>query len=187
MKLSKQRKAYVGVLGLGLAALIVDRGFLGSGATAPASASASVDNAQPVAITTASAVSIGRTGPGVTERLDAMRAQAAPDSAPDAFAVVSSWYESAAKPATNDPEKPADPKYHLTSVLTDKAGNPLFAVVNGLKIALSDEVQGIRLIDAGGTKGATPGFATIEVGGERIRLSMKEAFARAEPRGQTRK
>lgn len=187
MKLTKQRKAYVGVLGLGLAALVVDRGFLSNSVTSPPSAVASAAGTGPASNADQKSTDLSRNGPTVTERLDALRDQAAPATSPDAFATVQSWYESAAKPGDLTTEKTVSSEYRLSGVLTDKEGKPLFAIINGQKIAMSEEVKGIRLIDAGGAKGTTPGRATIEVNGEQIELRMKEAVTRGETRVQPRK
>lgn len=186
MKLSKQRKAYLGVLGLGLVALVVDRG-LGSSATSPSSASAG--DAVPARAPEAGDALIRSTagGPTVAERLDTLRDRATLGASPDAFARIPSWYESGDQPTPGTTENPSSTAYRLSSVFTDRDGKAAFAIVNGQTIALSEEVGGIRLIDAGGTKGTTPGFATIEVGGQRIELRTKEAATRGEVRVQPRK
>ena len=186
MKLSKQRKAYVGVLGLGLAALVVDRS-VGSSATSPSSAAAGVGMTIPTNESQELSARPTVGGQTVAERLEELRDRAAPESTPDAFARVQSWYESEREPAPAASEKPLSSVYRLSSVLTDRDGKALFAIVNGQKIALAEEVQGIRLVDAGGTKGGSPGFATIEVGGERIELRMKEAATRTDMKLQHRK
>jgi len=187
VKLTKQRKVYIGVLGLGLAAMAVDRGFLSSSVTSPTSASAGVDGTRLTASAGSTSSDRATNGPTVTERLEGLRDQAAPATSPDAFATVQSWYESAAKPGPLTPEKIVPNAYRLSSVLTDKEGKPLFAVVNGQKISLAEEINGIRLIGAGGAKGTIPGHATIEVNGEQIELYMKESVTRGEARVQPRK
>ncbi len=186
VKLSPQRKAYIGVLGLGLAALIVDRGFLSGSGTSPASAAAGLAPETVPGASLAQAPEAASTTT-VAERLDALRDRAAPASAPDAFAVVESWYESASKPGTAATGNASAVAYHLSSVLTDKQGKPLFAVVNGQKIALSQEVDGVKLIDASGAKGGDPASAVIEVGGELLTLRMKEPATRSQTLVQARK
>jgi hypothetical protein len=193
MKLSKSRIVLLAMLGLAVAAFLVDR--LVSGAAGPTKAAGSSEAAPTKAAgaaaagpASAAAAPVAKPAetaepsrtPSTTSVADRLKALASrmPNlkgaAARDALALPSSWVVTVKAP--DDPIPPAtDPTgrflqdHRLTAVLI--ADNGGLAIVNGKPIRAGEEIDGFRLIRL------APGFAVFQFGADGIEVKLPvEAF-----------
>lgn len=171
MKITRERKIYLGMLALGLAALSLDRVL--TDAPGPRSASASVasslsDAADVTAASPVTPVTVMPTAPAIqptagsqtprlAQRLAAFgREQGiAPQDAANAFVPSSQWLDEsrAAVAAQVNEAIPAGPSeaeqflhaHKLNGIIADKHGG--LAIVNGKPVALGQSVGGFRLTE----------------------------------------
>lgn len=180
MKLTKEQRVYVAVLGLAVGGFAIDRLFLSESLSGPAGASAA--EGQPIPDAAALVVDPQqRAQPGapadaasnIAERLDSLRDQAAqPDAMAAVLSIPPSWFETPTPPGTTapapTPEKPAptiQDKYKLTAVFAAKAGG--YATVNKQKLRLGQQIDDLVLIELRGRQ------AIFERGSEKIILEME--------------
>lgn len=147
MKLTRQRQFSIGVLGLGLAALAVDRLFLGprDGGPFPALAAQGAPEPAPT-VARASLAALGMIS--VADRLDAAREKG--DAPSDGFTPPEGWLpkepakKAAAAPAkTQEKEAPVD--LQLTAIFPD-AQRGAQAIINRTTVREGDEVEGWRVV-----------------------------------------
>lgn len=167
MKLSKQRRVWIGVLGLALGALFVDRVILGTGVASPRSASAS----GPTASTTPplSAASVPSPAGSIADRLETFRPRADPENAPDGFATIASWYREAAQTAAEQAAAPA--KFKLGGVWSEK-GVPVMAFINGKRCYIGDTIGDARLVAARTATGVSQAAVDLEIDGKTVTVEM---------------
>jgi len=162
MGLSKQQKTLIGVLGLGGAALFVDRALLGYADTGPARADAApIKTANMPPLQQTSAPETGgsnqdtpqRTLPyglSVADRLmsTALAQNFDPDQIDDAFTPRSPWVVSATATSPQVCQDQASEKFlrdhHLVAVLG--AGRSGLAVINGKTIRVGKSISGFTLV-----------------------------------------
>lgn len=177
---SRQRKLAVGLLGLALAALVVDRTVLspaGAEAAPPAAAApASTPAAAPAAPATTENSTPGNprkpAQPSVNERLD--RALSTPKwSTEELLGSLRPSPKWAADPGstgdTGDPSLAFDKKHQLKAVMgsRDKDENRV-ALVGGQPLRVGDTLDGMRLVSVGARS------AVFEAGSVRVVLSLPE-------------
>lgn len=154
MKLSKQRTVYVALLGLGLAALAVDKLML-----APASAEASPEPAPeaapaPQAAAPAPAPAPKSSGPFLASRV--VVAARGGSGGRDAFRAATDWVrpvEQQGAPASENPAAPGIAEFKakhslwmIGSAPKEKGGDPLpAAFVNGKALHVGDVIGGFEL------------------------------------------
>jgi hypothetical protein len=195
MKLSKSKLALLAMLGLAVAAFLVDRFVLGtagpskaagSNEAAPKTVGAAAAGPASAAPTPAAkpveAVETSRppAGPSVADRLKAL-ASRMPNlkgaAARDALALPASWVTTVKTP--DDPVPPAtDPagrflqEHRLTAVLI--ADNGGLAIINGKPIRVGEEIDGFRLLRL------APGYAVFQFGADGIEVKLPVEALRGE-------
>lgn len=151
VKLSKERRIYLGILGLGLAAVAIDRAFLNAG---PGQASASVSPLDPAlppptveAPKSSSLVSVAR-------RLDDFKLSPNSGHQSDAFVVPAAWQPAPPKPAEAAPQAakgPQMPENRVTGLIG--RGEAVAAVVNGNALRIGERSkEGVKLVRVVGNK-----------------------------------
>lgn len=171
MKITRERKIYLGMLALGLAALSLDRMF--SDAPGPRSASASVassfsDAADVTGVSPVAPVTVvpiapaiqtdsGLQTPRLAQRLAAFGQEhgIAPQDAANAFVPSAQWVDESRTAAAvqMDQAIPTGPSeaeqflhaHKLSGIMADKQGG--LAIVNGKPVALGQSVGGFRLTE----------------------------------------
>ncbi|MFN0132183.1 MAG: hypothetical protein ACKVW3_06585 [Phycisphaerales bacterium] len=169
MKLSKQRKACVAVLGLGLVALAADRALLGpSGASA-----AAVDPSElgPIPAEKSAGANVdGRKGPSLSMRLASLVIKPAER---DGFTPPESWATVAAASGDGEGATAKFASSHkLTSIVSATKGEKRpVAIVNGKPLRVGERIGDFKLI------GLTVDSATFhgEAGDVTLRLREPEA------------
>ncbi len=151
VKLSKERRIYLGILGLGLAAVAADRVFLSAG---PGQASASISPMDPElpsptieAPKSSSLVSVAR-------RLDEFKLSPSHGHQTDAFVVPAAWQPPPAKAAEAAPQAakiPQTPENRVTGLIG--RGEAVAAVVNGSALRIGERSrEGVKLVRVVGNK-----------------------------------
>ncbi|MDY7106998.1 MAG: hypothetical protein SYC29_00015 [Planctomycetota bacterium] len=176
-KSSRERNVFIGILGLALAALSVDRVFLGSGATGPAEASAAAEayavDASPDAADLEPVEDADEPRPLTSVLADRIntfgRADAQPISElPDVFGTPTSWAgdeasgETGARPTS--PAQAFQADHRLTAVMLSQS-NP-GAVVDGAFLKIGQALDGFALTSVNERS------AVFERDGERAELAL---------------
>lgn len=167
VKLTKERRTYLAILGLGAAAVGVDRLWLNAG---PSSVSASM----PDVVASAGlpgAVGAGggptTTGVSVSRRLESLAATLRVDRVDDAFQLPLSWLPPAeAAIEAPAPGGPLSPRVlpRVTGIVG--RGASIAAVIDGEVVVLGEtSSKGVTLVGVEGQD------VTVEVAGERVTLS----------------
>ena len=177
MTLSKQRKVYLAVLGLGLLSLGADRLFLGGGQTAPEQATASVIVAPSRSQPSAPAKTVGGEAPAVITRVNALAERLAmvssrqnvdPQAVPDAFELSPEWKAALHPPDGTDGTSKRiasfQQTHHLTSVVMDKVGGS--AIINDNVVRVGQELDGFKLVSV------SRDLAALESGSLRVELKL---------------
>ncbi len=161
MKLSKQRQVYVAIMGLGLAAVAVDRLWLSAGpshasaAATPQELASATPPAKPVS--DAAVVSISK-------RLETAQASLGTD----AFVIPASWQPPAPPPEAEAAESHSEPsaqKHQVTSVVG--GGAAIAAVIDGEVIRLGETGKnGITLVSVDGRR------VTIQIADKQMQLTI---------------
>ena len=150
MKLTRERKIFLGLLGLGAIALAADRLFLG-----PAGASAAVDEA-PAAPVKAEAVAPDpapvrpekrATGPSLAQRLRGATVRLDASSTKDAFKPSSAWGVTPSKvpAAASEDAQTFQATHHITSIL--QAGDQAIVMIKGKTYRVGEVVDGYRVVE----------------------------------------
>lgn len=182
---SRQRKLAVGLLGLALGALVVDRTLLSpAGATAAppaaalptAAADASAPGPAPAATTENSGPSVGSAkkpaSPGVNERLD--RALGTPKWSTEellgSLRPSPKWAtDSGSNRDAADPSLAFDQKHHLKAVMGSRDNDEnRVALVGGQPLRVGDTLDGMKLVSVRARS------AVFEAGSVRVVLSLPE-------------
>jgi hypothetical protein len=175
VRLTKERKAYAVVFGLGLMALAADRLFF-----APAGAEAAAPDAagepQRVAAQAPPTEPAAPTGPSFAERLG-KRASWGDGPVRDAFVAPVAWV--GARTSREAPEAALSPTIFaekhratlVTKVTTDK-GDRGMAVVDGKVVYLHGTLDGYQLVDINASKEHKS--AIFERNGERVELLVSD-------------
>lgn len=190
MRLNKERKLYAGIFALALAALTVDRLFLGGG-YGPASASAAQDLAlpapaeEPVAAQPVAPAKSGASVP-VAKQIETLRA-AATGPRSDGFTLPARWIASlsqrSAPPATTDAEPaphaaapaPATPTSNpeklasrrITGVVNVRDKARACALIEGRRVAIGQSLDGFILTDL-----SESGATFTDPAGNRLELRL---------------
>lgn len=151
MKLSKQRIAYVGVLGVGLLALVADRTVLGPTGASAAAVSPSELGAIPEARPAAEPGVVARGGPSLSERLAGLEVERVTR---DGFAPPATWVPAAAAAPLDESASAFVRGHRLTSIasLTGKDGTRLAAMINGRALVVGDRIGGFELVALGSSE-----------------------------------
>jgi hypothetical protein len=148
VKLTRERKIFLGLLGLGAAALAVDRVFLG-----PAGASAAVgETPSAKAVAAAPAPAPVRpekraTGPSLAQRLRGATTRLDASSTKDAFKPSSAWGVTPAKvpAAASEDAQTFQATHHITSIL--QAGDQAIVMIKGKTYRVGEVVDGYRVVE----------------------------------------
>lgn len=180
MELTRKHKLLLGVVGVGLISLTVDRFVLTSSAPASAGAAPVVPA---VPRPPADAQAQAPAHDGAADRLQRLES-ALPDPTPEntvrvaeAFQAPASWQPEAARkgraeqPARSARESELADRFRLTSVF---AMGPGYACINGTKLTVGAPAGdlGVRLISIEPPAGREAGAAVIEYRGQQLRLTM---------------
>ena len=181
MKLTKERKLYVGILALAGIGLLVDRLFLApedAPSNPSSAAAAAIPTRPPVVVPSAStgaakpAESAGR--PSCADRLAKVGRSLPADLSDlrDAFRPSAAWCAAiktaAPSPSPQQPDKPTFGQQHqLTAVVVDGKGGK--AIVDGRCLEVGDQLDGFTLVSVG-TK-----TAVFTNGDVRLVLALPEA------------
>lgn len=180
MKLSKQRKAAIGILGLALGVLALDRTML-----APDGASAAMPAAEPSADAGASApaksenlsVVTGATKraakPGVSERLSKSvnSPKWTPEEVLGSLRTSPTWAVGggSAGDGGNDPVASFKSTHHLKAVMGARGSDEQrIALIDGKPMRVGDTLDGMRLVSVGARS------TVFEAGSVRVILSLPE-------------
>jgi hypothetical protein len=173
---SRQRKAAVGILALAVAALVVDKVFIGGtpagvqAAEAPPKSNASgAPSVPPVASTTDKAAPTGTTLAEALRqysRRTGMEIRSTPDAFSPAPMITASADEAAAVENHSDEEFIANHTLHF--VLFSDQPEKCMVRVNGKRLHIGESIDGYRL---GIVTRRAAGF---EAGGHRVRLDLQE-------------
>ncbi|MCC6428348.1 MAG: hypothetical protein IT435_16195 [Phycisphaerales bacterium] len=166
VKLTKERRIYLAILGLGLSGVAVDRLWLSAGpktASAAATPVAMLDEEPDAEVPKTSSVV------SVAKRLESIQSEVGTD----AFVIPASWMpkETPAKPdapgLAGAPAKESAPRHRITSVVG--RGDAITAVIDGQFHRLGGKAKdGIRLLKVEKTQ------ALIEVNGQREIIPIVE-------------
>ncbi len=176
MRLSKERKAYIAVFGLGLIALAADRLWF-----TPASAAAAPGEPEPAAPEHATAPSAPEVpaGPSFGERL-AERVSWQEGPLLDPFIVDSDWGVGGEAGPSGEPAPAASvfaQAHRLSAVFKSSSGRSTI-ILDGRLLKIGDAVEGYTLADVDDSKEAGRA-AVFEKAGVRIRVPVQD---RAESR-----
>jgi len=175
MAMSSSAKKKLGILGIALIGLAIDRGLVFSGGS-DANAQSGGADAAAVQNTTPKAGSATDLSVPIAEKLDELREAIAvvPPDDRDAFRLPDALLPPSEDPvelALPEPEQPVPaqpqpsplPSFEVSSIIANSTGSKM-AVINGLPIRLGETKQGITLIDVS-SRTATIGFdgRTVEL------------------------
>ncbi|MFM9996500.1 MAG: hypothetical protein ACKVU4_11965 [Phycisphaerales bacterium] len=180
MKLSKQRKAAIGVLGLALGAFVLDRTMLtpegASAATPAATPSAGTGASAPARIENLTVVKDApnrRSKPGVSERLS--KSVNAPkwtaEEVLGSLRASPAWAGdgSTAGTGSNDPVASFKSKHQLKAVMSSRGSDEQrIALIDGTPMRVGDTLDGMRLVSVGARS------TVFEAGSVRVVLSLPE-------------
>ncbi len=177
--MTTQRKVYVGVLGLALAALVLDRALLGGGGS-PQSAAASSALSDSVAPSTTNAVVVPASvveAAGNVEFNTAWRqlsirvnALAVADVTHDAFRPGDSWISEAETAPAALPAEQFAQTHRLDAVMmADDVLGQGYALVDGAPIQVGGILEGFELIEVGSN------WARFEASGYVVELRVPAA------------
>lgn len=168
MAMSSSAKKKLGVLGIALIGLAIDRGLVFSGGSDASAQAGVADAATPQSTAPKAGSSTDRSVP-IAEKLDELRdaiAVVTPDDRdafrlPEALAPKSAEPQELALPDTvqpvpTQPEPSPLPSFEVSSIIANSTGTKM-AVINGLPIRLGETKQGITLIDVS-ARTATIGY-----------------------------
>jgi hypothetical protein len=170
MALAKRQKALIGIFGLGLLGLVVDRVFLRpQGGPGAASAETSEMYAVPASLADdAPAGSAEAHSPSVAERLDRLWPDWEPNAVGvrDPFSLTPLWRDStpAGPSAAPDPGAEFAKAHPLVAVVMD--GQQSRVLINDRLLALGGQIDGYTLVSVG------PKSAVFERQGEQIVLEL---------------
>lgn len=182
MRLTRQHKVYVAVLGLAVGALVLDRVVLGTRLTGPAGASAySLDPDDPLHTPTP-APSAGRS---LASRIDEA-ARANHLDAGEAIDAFSPLRSGPAASASASPESEFNAAHRITAVMVKPSGA---AIIDGRCIRVGESIDGYVLRQVGSDqiqlehegRSLTVDVSIVPKAGDRVRVSS-EKTASAEPR-----
>jgi len=166
MALTKRQKVLVAVFVVGLAALLVDRVWLGPKAASAGSSTGSGANASSAASSLSSRVTPDK--PNVTQRLDSLWAEREPNFADvrDPFCLPSSWsgVQKDSPGAAGDPATGFAATHRLSAVLAE--GRVSCALVDDRLLTPGQEIDGFKLVSVGDR------FAVFEGRGARVVLKL---------------
>lgn len=164
MQLTKERKILVGVLALGMGALVVDRLFLATGASGPSQASAAETSTSASTGSAADSAGTGSVsslttkdgataqGPSVAEQLRHAAARETAAKPRNAFSLASPWFAKSRSQQTRDSWKQRVTTFRrnhqLDAVLGGSNGSAT-AVINGESLSVGDSVGGFNLVAIG--------------------------------------
>lgn len=193
VKLTKEQRVFVAILGLALSALTVDRFLLGGSFSGPAGANAGEAPASPadgqpglVVKPTERAKPDAADDHGIADRLNSLRDQAAePEAMADVLSVPSSWFEAqttgqatgqTGQSARQAEEKSAQSKYRLSGVYINPV-NPAtnFAIINKRHVHVGEEIDGMKLVEIRSRQ------AVFQGGSEKLVLEMGVAAKEGKP------
>jgi len=147
MKLTKQRKVYLGVLAVGLVALVIDRAFLGGGGVSPSSAEGAVI---PPVKAPAGAMSPQQPNVSIADRLAAATEAANASELKDAFRPSDAWLAQLRPSADRPAVAPLDlaqsfsQRHRLMGVMLQTGGGK--AIVDDRCMAVGEKMDGFTLV-----------------------------------------
>jgi hypothetical protein len=183
VKLTNERKLYSGILGLALAAIAVDRLFLGSTATGPAPAAAEAIAVHQTPGPAPAEPAVGSVRDlSLAQRVDQAAAGIDPESAKSVFLPPEALRLPEEKPATTQaapqPAIPAgpkeQPKFRLTGIMNLGAGPA--AMINGKSLRQGDMLEGWTL------ESLSRDRAVLKRGANQIELSLERSKAKNDGR-----
>ena len=177
MRLSKERKIYVALFGLGLIALAADRLFFTPAGASAASPEPGPDAPAPTPPASPQPAPESAPGPSFAERLD-RQAKWQDGPLQDAFFAPAAWVNgqsSPEAPAEARPESSFRDKHHVTAVAR-VSGNAM-AIIDGKPVRIGESLDGFTLADIEDAHGG--GVAIFERDGARLRIEVCDKAAAA--------
>jgi len=172
MKLSKERKIFVGLLTLALGAVFIDRVVIGSGVTEPQQVKAGPVLAQPAsgerpaAASFDAALQAPEPAPSISDRLSKM-AQAqglAQDDVRDAFAPSKVWADELGLGQGNVGQASFQDRHHLVAVIVTNGER--YVIIDDQTLGLGNTLDGYTLVDV------NKRTAVLESNGHRVELEI---------------
>ena len=172
MKLSKERKIFVGLLTLALSAVFIDRVVIGSGVTEPQQVEAGPVLAGPVSGEQSAAASFDAAlsspvhGPSISDRLsDVVQAQGlAQDDVRDAFAPSKVWAAELGIGQGGTGQASFQDRHHLVAVIVTNGER--YVIIDDQTLGLGNTLDGYTLVDV------SERTAVLESNGHRIELEI---------------
>ena len=174
MKLSKERKIFVGLLTLALGAVFIDRIVIGSGVTGPQQVeagtvpaeSASGDRPTVVSFDEALSAPPSSRGPSIGERfLKAVQAQGpAQADMRDAFAPSKAWANELGLVQGETDQQPFEDRHRLVAVIV--VNGERYVIIDDQTLGLGHTLDGYTLVDV------NERTAVLESNGHRVELKI---------------
>lgn len=172
MKLSKERKIFIGLLVVALGVVFVDRVIIGTDVTEPKPAKAKSaeqpSNPKPAAASAEHSAPIPMRGPAISDRLSkAVQAHGASPSADmrDAFAPSGAWAAELGSGQGDIGPKPFHERHRLVAVVVVEGER--YVIIDDQTLGVGNTLDGYTLVDV------SERTAVLESNGHRVELEIQ--------------